>query len=160
MGQEKPVLDILPDQNKIRMQHCCPLHPQVVKAVVPLLRERRDGEPMFKHMSFERWLKQQKVQLLYGSHNFVPGDLRKLCEQQGDTLQCERSNKNYIRSHGASELAILYESEAGPVFLVFLCDIKEMSISKVNFAIAQKTKAIFSLICQRLLGGSDYAMTA
>jgi hypothetical protein len=115
---------------------------------------------MFKHMSFERWLKQQKVQLLYGSHNFVPGDLRKLCEQQGDTLQCERSNKNYIRSHGASELAILYESEAGPVFLVFLCDIKEMSISKVNFAIAQKTKAIFSLICQRLLGGSDYAMTA
>jgi hypothetical protein len=102
LGQEKPVLDILPDQNKIRMQHCCPLHPQVVKAVVPLLRELRDGKPMFKHLSFERWLKQQKVQLLYGSHYFVPGDLRKLCEQQGDTLQCEQSNKNYIRSHGAS----------------------------------------------------------
>jgi len=46
--QEKPVLDILPDQNKIRMQHYCPLHLQVVEAVAPLLDGRLDNELMFK----------------------------------------------------------------------------------------------------------------
>jgi hypothetical protein len=42
------VLDILPDQNKIRMQHYCPLHLQVVEAVAPLLDGRLDNELMFK----------------------------------------------------------------------------------------------------------------
>ncbi|MGB9370390.1 MAG: hypothetical protein WCB79_00405 [Halobacteriota archaeon] len=118
MGQETPVLDILPDQNKIRMQHCCPLHPQVVKAVVPLLRERRDVEPMFKHLSFELWLKQQKVQLLYGSHYFVSGDLRKLCEQMGDILQWDQSNKNYILTYGVLGVNWQFYTSPrpGPVF--------------------------------------------
>jgi integrase len=102
LGQEKPVLDILPEQDKIRMQHYCPLHPEVVKALAPLLRRRRDDEPMFKQLSFERWLKQEKVPLVHGSHHFVPGDLRKFCEQMGDMLQWDQSNKNYILTHGVS----------------------------------------------------------
>jgi hypothetical protein len=53
-------------------------------------------------LSFERWLKQQKVPLLHGSHHFVPGDLRKFCEQMGDILQWDQSNKNYILTHGVS----------------------------------------------------------
>jgi hypothetical protein len=32
----------------------------------------------------------------------VPGDLRKFCEQQGDILQWDQSNKNYILTHGVS----------------------------------------------------------
>lgn len=32
---EKPVVDVLPWQDKIRMQHYCPLHPQVVEAILP-----------------------------------------------------------------------------------------------------------------------------
>jgi integrase len=32
---QKPVVDILPWQDKIRMQHYCPLHPQVVEAIQP-----------------------------------------------------------------------------------------------------------------------------
>jgi integrase len=32
---QKPVLDILPDQDKIRMQHYCPLHPRVLEAITP-----------------------------------------------------------------------------------------------------------------------------
>lgn len=34
--QKKPVIDVLPEQDKIRMQHYCPLHPQVVDALQPL----------------------------------------------------------------------------------------------------------------------------
>jgi hypothetical protein len=89
------------------MQHYCPLHPQVVEAIVPLLVERRDDEPMFKQLSFARWLKQQKVPLLHGSHHFVPGDLRKFCEQMGDILQWDQSNKNYILTHGVGEFSTL-----------------------------------------------------
>jgi hypothetical protein len=47
VGQKKPVLDILPEQDKIRMQHYCPLRPEVVEAIAPLPRERPDDEPMF-----------------------------------------------------------------------------------------------------------------
>src|SRR5208337_2123569 len=84
------------------MQHCCPLHPQVVEAVAPLVRERHDDERMFKQLSFERWLKLQKVPLLHSNHHFVPRDLRKFCEQMGDILQWDQSNKNYILTHGVS----------------------------------------------------------
>ena len=35
--RDAPVLDILPEHDKIRMQHYCPLHPQVVKTLAPLL---------------------------------------------------------------------------------------------------------------------------
>ena len=57
--------------------------------------KRLDDELMFKQLSFERWLKQQKVPLVHGSYHFVPGDLRKFCEQMGDILQWDQSNKNY-----------------------------------------------------------------
>ena len=70
--------------------------------MAPLLCELSDEELMFKQLSFERWLNQQKVPLLHGSHHFVSGDLRKFCEQMGDILQWDQSNKNYILTHGVS----------------------------------------------------------
>ena len=102
VSQKKPVIDVLSEQDKIRMQHYCPLHPQVVDALLRLEGCRSDDEPTFKQLSFERWLKQQKVPLLHGSHHFVPGDLRKFCEQEGDILQWDQSNKNYKLTHGVS----------------------------------------------------------
>jgi hypothetical protein len=74
----------------------------VLEAVAPLLDGRLDPELMFKQLSFERWLKQRKVPLVHGSYHFVPGDLRKFCEQQGDILQWDQSNKNFILTHGVS----------------------------------------------------------
>jgi hypothetical protein len=41
-NMRKPVVDILPEQDKIRMQHHCPLHPQVVEAILPVLDGPRD----------------------------------------------------------------------------------------------------------------------
>jgi hypothetical protein len=38
------------------------------------------------------------------SHHFAPGDLRKLREQMGDIVQRAQSNKNYILTHGVSEV--------------------------------------------------------
>jgi hypothetical protein len=100
VDQNKPVINVLPEQDKIRMQHYCPLHPQVVDALSPLPGSQQDSEPIFKQLSFERWLKHQNIQLLNSNAHFVPGDPRKFCEQHGDTLQWDQSNKNYILSTG------------------------------------------------------------
>jgi hypothetical protein len=102
VNKKKPVIDVLPEQDKIRMQYYCPLHPQVVDGVRPLFDGRRDDELIFKQLSFERWLKQQKLQLLHSNAHFVPGDLRKFCKQMGDILQWDQSNKNCILTHGVS----------------------------------------------------------
>jgi len=102
LGQHKPVLDIPPESDKIRMQHYCPLHPQVVDAAAPLLDDREDDEHIFEQLSFERWLRKRKILLSHCSKRFVMGDLRKFAEQHGDTIQWEQSNRAYILTHGVS----------------------------------------------------------
>jgi hypothetical protein len=119
---KKPVLDVLPAQDKIRMQHYCPLHPQIVETVLPLLDGRLNDEPIFEQLSFERWLRQQKIPLKHGRNHFVLGDLRKFCEQMGDILQWDQSNKNYILTHGVSGVDWrFYKSpRAEPVYDVYM----------------------------------------
>ncbi len=99
---KKPFVDILPEQDKIRMQHYCPLHPQAVEAILPVLDGRRDSETIFEQLSFQDWLKHTNIRLLHGGARIVNGDLRKFCEQMGDILQWDQSNKNYILTHGVS----------------------------------------------------------
>ncbi|MGZ7131288.1 MAG: hypothetical protein ACXVIX_09085 [Halobacteriota archaeon] len=59
-----------------------PLDPREVDVLKPLLDGRRNNELMFKQLSFERWLKQQKIQLLHCDAHFVPGDLRKFASSR------------------------------------------------------------------------------
>ncbi len=99
---QKPFVDILPEQDKIRMQHYCPLHPQVVEAILPVLDSRRDSETVFEQLSFQEWLKHTNIRLLHGGARIVNGDLRKFCEQHSDIIQWDQSNKNYILTHGVS----------------------------------------------------------
>jgi hypothetical protein len=47
----------LPEQEKIWMHYYCPLHPEVVGAIAPLLSGRPDDGVMFMQLSFKRWLK-------------------------------------------------------------------------------------------------------
>ncbi|MGB9371500.1 MAG: hypothetical protein WCB79_06210 [Halobacteriota archaeon] len=102
ISQQKPVIDILPEQDKIRMQHYCPLHPQVVDAVKPLLNGRQNEERIFVQLSFARWLRKCRIPLRQGNQWFVPGDLRKYCEQQGGTLRWNESNRAYVLTRGVA----------------------------------------------------------
>jgi integrase len=102
VNMDKPVVDVLPRQDKIRMQHYCPLHPQVVGAILPMLENRRDDKLIFEQLSFQQWLRRNEVRLLHSNTRIVNGDLRKFCEQMGDILQWDQSNKNYILTHGVS----------------------------------------------------------
>ncbi|MGB7901285.1 MAG: hypothetical protein WCG09_02405 [Halobacteriota archaeon] len=102
MKLEKPVVDVFPEQDKIRMQHYCPLHPQVVGAMLPLLDGQPEEEPVFKQLSFQRWLKQNEIRLLRSDFSVVNGDLRKFAEQYGDIIEWEESNRKYVLTHGVS----------------------------------------------------------
>jgi hypothetical protein len=84
---EKPVVEVLPQQYKIRMQHYCPLLFQVLEAVLPLLDGRRDDELMFEQLSSQQWLRHNEVRLSHGNARIVNGDLRKFCEQETGILQ-------------------------------------------------------------------------
>jgi hypothetical protein len=98
----KPVLRVEPSQDKIRMEHYVPLHPRVVEAIQPLLRERQDDELLFQHGSFWMWVKRQQIPMSQFKGHFVLGDLRKFAEQYGDTIQWDQSNRAYIMTHGVS----------------------------------------------------------
>jgi hypothetical protein len=99
---EKPVIDVLPSQDKIRMQHYCPLHPQVVEAILPTLDGRPDDALAFEQLSFQQWLRRHELGLLKSNFRIVMVDLRKFAEQYGDIIQWDQSNRAYIMTHGVS----------------------------------------------------------
>ncbi|MGB9372167.1 MAG: hypothetical protein WCB79_09605 [Halobacteriota archaeon] len=98
----KPVLDIPPDCDKIKMQHYCPLHPQVVDAMLPVLDGQSDDELVFEQLSFQLWLRHNEIWLTHGGARIVNGDLRKFAEQHGDIIGWDQSNRAYILTHGVS----------------------------------------------------------
>jgi hypothetical protein len=122
LSRDKPVLDIPPECDKIRMQHYCPVHPQAVKAITPLLDGLGDNEHIFAQLLFERWLRLHKIPLINGDTWFRMGDLRKWCEQEGDILQWDQSNKNYILTHNVRGVDWrFYKSpRAEPVYDVYM----------------------------------------
>jgi hypothetical protein len=97
-----PVLDVPPHCDKIKMQHYWPLHPQVAKAMLPILKDRHDDDCVFKQLSFQLWLRHNGVRLMHGGARIVNGDLRKFAEQYGDVIGGDQSNRAYILTHGVS----------------------------------------------------------
>jgi hypothetical protein len=98
----KPVLRVESSQDKIRIERYVPLHPQVVEAIQPLLDGKKDDEAVFQHGSFWMWVKRQKIPMSRFGGHFVLGDLRKFCEQHGDAIGWEQSNRAYIMTSGVS----------------------------------------------------------
>ena len=97
---EKPVVHVEPMQDKIRMEHFVPLHPQVVGAAEVLCRGKDDESRMFMLESFRKWTQKQKIPLIRCNGHFITSDLRKLAEQQGDIIGWNESNRAYILTHG------------------------------------------------------------
>jgi integrase len=122
LNRDKPVLDIPSDCDKIRMQHYCPLHPQVVDAVKPLVNGQSDNACIFQQLSFGRWLRLHKIPLMHANTHFLMGDLRKYCEQASDILQWDQSNKNYILTHNVAGVDWrFYKSpRAEPVYDIYI----------------------------------------
>lgn len=92
LNRDKPLLDIPPECEKIRMQHYC-RYIAGFRSDNPLLDGRDGNEYIFEQLLFERWLRLNKIPLLNGDKWSLIGDLRKWCEQEGDILQRDQSNK-------------------------------------------------------------------
>ena len=123
MERDKPVVDILPWQDKIRMQHYCPLHPQIVEAILPVLDGRPDDALAFEQLSFQQWLRYNEIQLSHSGARIVNGDLRKFCEQEDNILQWDQSNKNYILTHSVSGVTGDFTSICCLIrFMIFICN--------------------------------------
>lgn len=102
MKSVKPCIEVQSSQDKIKMQHYVPLHPQVIGAVEPLIDDRNDDETVFLYNSLAPWVKRQQIPLSRTNGNFVLGDLRKFTEQYGDIIQWDQSNRAYIMTHGVN----------------------------------------------------------
>jgi len=93
---EKPVLLVKSSQDKIRMEHYVPIHPNLVD----LLSYLSEGKS--ENNSFWMWNKRQQIPMSHNGNHFVLGDLRKFAEQYGDIIGWEQSNRAYILTHGVS----------------------------------------------------------
>jgi integrase len=102
LRSEKPVLHVESSQDKIRMEHYVPLHPQVVSAIEAILDDRKDEDRMFGYNSFQMWMKRHPVPMSRFKGHFELSDLRKFAEQQGDIIEWEHSNRAYVLTHGVS----------------------------------------------------------
>jgi hypothetical protein len=97
---EKPVAQVEAAQDKIRMEHFVPLHPQLAGVMEILCDGREGSEYMFILESFGKWLQKQRIPLARCNSHFVASDLRKFAEQHGDVIGWNESNRAYILTHG------------------------------------------------------------
>ncbi len=104
LQMEKPVVRITANQCKIKFEHYCPLHPEVITAIRPLIERRGDNELVFSYTSFANFVTKERNEIPLSRINshFVVGDLRKFTEQYGDIISWEQSNRSYILTHGVS----------------------------------------------------------
>jgi len=102
LASNKPVIIVKSCQDKIRMEHYVPIHPNLVDLLTELCKGKSDDNLMFEYHSLWMWLKRQKIPLSHNNNHFTMGDLRKFAEQYGDIIQWEQSNRAYILTHGVS----------------------------------------------------------
>jgi hypothetical protein len=97
------VLHITPDQDKIRMEHWVPIHPDLRMILAKMIESKPDHARAFGFVGYQLWLKRNRIPLsrAAGDH-FVPSDLRKFAEQYGDIIEWNQSNRAYILTHGVS----------------------------------------------------------
>ncbi|MGZ4946771.1 MAG: tyrosine-type recombinase/integrase [Halobacteriota archaeon] len=106
--EEKPVLHVLAEQEKNRVEHYVPLHPVVISSVKDILTndfsEKSDDTPLFMFHSFEKWLERQRIPLPRvrdpnRAHLWL-SDFRKFAEQYGDIIGWDATNRKYVLAHG------------------------------------------------------------
>jgi len=106
--EDKPVLHILAEQEKNRVEHYVPLHPVVLDAVSAVLTQDFEGTddetPFFMFNSFEKWLERQNIPLPRvrdpsKAHLWL-SDFRKFAEQLGDIIGWDATNRKYVLAHG------------------------------------------------------------
>jgi integrase len=67
LREEKPVLHVLAEQEKNRVEHYVPLHPSVIGTIGEVLNndfgEKDDAKLFFMFNSFQNWIERQRIPL-------------------------------------------------------------------------------------------------
>ncbi len=67
LSEDEPVLHVLAEQEKNRIEHYVPLHPSVIGAISEVLDndfdKKDDAKPFFMFNSFQNWIERQKIPL-------------------------------------------------------------------------------------------------
>ena len=97
------ILRINPDQDKIRMEHYVPIHPDLHHILAKMIENRSDDSRAFEFVGYQMWLKRNRISLSRApDKTFTPSDLRKFAEQHGDIIRWDQTNRAYILTHGVS----------------------------------------------------------
>ena len=120
LQSDKPCIKVQSSQDKIKMQHYVPLHPEVIQAIQPLTEARGNAELLFEYNSLVMWIKRKKIPLTRTAAQFALGDLRKFTEQYGDIIQWDQSNRAYIMTHGVSGIDWKHYKHPEHVYDVYL----------------------------------------
>jgi hypothetical protein len=98
-----PIIHVNPNQDKIRMEHYVPLHPDLREILMQLVSGKDDDASVFEYIGYQMWLKHHPSYLSrVPTKRFTPSDLRKFAEQYGDIIQWDQNNRAYILTHGVS----------------------------------------------------------
>jgi hypothetical protein len=104
LAKDPHVLTIEAAQDKIRLEHYVPLHPNLISYVRLLIQKRQDEERVFDYLGLQRWLRYHPVALTHTKGKLELKDLRKFFEQKSDEIGFTDANKNFIMSHGVSSI--------------------------------------------------------
>jgi hypothetical protein len=150
LNEEKPVLHVLAEQEKNRVEHYVPLYPSVVRAINEVLThdfgEKDANKPFFMFNSFEKWLERQKIPLPRvrdpsKAHLWL-SDFRKFAEQFGDIIGWDTTNRKYILAHGMT--GVDWEHYKHPLpedSTTRICDIGEISSWEIEKALSKTIRA-------------------
>lgn len=107
MKEDTPVLHVLAEQEKNRVEHYVPLHPVVLQAASAVFahdfEETGDDKRLFIFNSFEKLARTTKIPLPRvrdpsKAHLWL-SDFRKFAEQFGGVIGWDSTNRKYVLAH-------------------------------------------------------------
>jgi hypothetical protein len=104
LAQNPPVLTVLASQDKVKMEHYCPLHPVLIPYLTKLIEGKSDDERVFSVNAMRLWLYGCPQSLTKTVGRLRTMDLRKFFEQKSDELGFTDAHKNLMMSHGCSSI--------------------------------------------------------
>ncbi|MGA2919260.1 hypothetical protein [Methanoregula sp.] len=104
LNQTPPVLIVRADQDKIKLAHHVPLHPELISSLNKVLDGKTSSDCVFSYEGLKQWFSRHPINLTHTKGNLQLKDLRKFFEQRSDELGFMDSNKNFIMSHGCSSV--------------------------------------------------------
>jgi hypothetical protein len=97
------ILHVNPIQDKIRMEHYVPIHPDLHQILAKMIENKADDSRAFEFVGYQMWLKRNRISLSrVPDKTFTPSDLRKFAEQYGDIIRWDHTNRAYVLTHGVS----------------------------------------------------------